>query len=92
MSVTEVLEAVRALSEEEWRQVRGLLDTVPGAPDPQVGGDAEQATSDPYTIPPAVTDPAERVRLLGELVEHMRANPLVGDPPRLTRDELHERR
>ena len=48
--------------------------------------------SDPYTIPPLVTDEGERARLLQELVREMKQHPLTGDAPRLTRDELHERR
>lgn len=39
MSVTEVLEAVRALSDEERAQVRALLDTLPSAPQPQMTED-----------------------------------------------------
>jgi predicted DNA-binding antitoxin AbrB/MazE fold protein len=45
------------------------------------------------TIRPKVTDPEERKRILEELVENMRANPIPADAPRrFTRDELHERR
>jgi predicted DNA-binding antitoxin AbrB/MazE fold protein len=44
-------------------------------------------------IPPRVTDPEERKRLLEQLVERMRANPIPADAPRrFTREELHERR
>ncbi len=83
MSVTEVLEAVRALTNEERVQVKALIETLPPS---------SVSAHDPYTIPPTITDEAERARLLGEMVERMKANPLVGDPPRFTRDELHERR
>jgi len=34
--------------------------------------------SDPYTIPPLVTDEAERTRLLQELVREMKQHPLKG--------------
>jgi predicted DNA-binding antitoxin AbrB/MazE fold protein len=47
----------------------------------------------PYLIPPKVTDPEERKRILKEVVERMRANPIPADAPRrFTREELHERR
>jgi predicted DNA-binding antitoxin AbrB/MazE fold protein len=42
--------------------------------------------------PPTVTDSEERRRLLGELVERMKKNPIGEGAPRFTRDELHERR
>ena len=53
---------------------------------------AEPAVHDPYTIPPAVTDPAERAALLREVVESMKSNPIPANAPRFTREELHERR
>jgi hypothetical protein len=44
-------------------------------------------------IPPRVTDPEERKRILDQLVERMRSNPIPTDAPRrFTREELHERR
>jgi hypothetical protein len=42
--------------------------------------------------PMVATDPDERRRLLSELVADMRSNPLPSDSPRLTRDQMHERR
>jgi predicted DNA-binding antitoxin AbrB/MazE fold protein len=48
--------------------------------------------SDPYTVPPLVTDEAERARLLKELVREMKQHPLSGDAPHFTREDLHERR
>jgi hypothetical protein len=36
--------------------------------------------------------PAERKRILREVVERMQRNPVPLDSPRFTRDELHERR
>jgi hypothetical protein len=47
---------------------------------------------EPRVIPPAVTDPEERKRILKRMVERMRANPIPADAPRFTREELHERR
>lgn len=46
----------------------------------------------PSVIPPAVTDPEERKRIMSEIVENMRNNPIPADAPRFTREELHERR
>jgi len=46
----------------------------------------------PRVIPPKVTDPEERKRILAEMVERMRANPIPADAPHFTREELHERR
>ena len=45
------------------------------------------------SIRPLVTDPEERARILKEVVENMKSNPLPADAPRrFTREELHERR
>jgi len=41
---------------------------------------------------PAITEPAERQRILQEVVQRMMSQPLAPDAPKLTRDELHERR
>lgn len=41
---------------------------------------------------PVEADPAERRRVMSELVESMIKNPLHLSSPRFTRDELHERR
>jgi predicted DNA-binding antitoxin AbrB/MazE fold protein len=47
----------------------------------------------PGVLPPAVTDPEERKRLLEELIQNMRDNPIPANAPaRFTREELHERR
>lgn len=56
------------------------------------GTEVELTIQDPYTIPPEVKDPAERARLLQELVQRMKDNPIPANAPRFTRDELHERR
>ncbi len=44
------------------------------------------------SVSPLVTDPAERRRILKELVEEMAANPVPQGAPRFSRAELHERR
>ena len=41
--------------------------------------------------PPVVAAPAERERILRELLARMKANPLLPGAPRFTRDELHDR-
>lgn len=46
----------------------------------------------PNTIPPQVSDCAERARVVRNVTERMRKNPIPENAPRLTRDELHERR
>ncbi len=43
-------------------------------------------------IPPEITDPAERARMIEEIVRRMQANPIPPDAPYFTREELHERR
>jgi hypothetical protein len=43
-------------------------------------------------IPPEETDPCRRQQLIAELIERMRAHPLSLAAPRLTRDDLHDRR
>jgi len=42
--------------------------------------------------PPGESDPEERKRILREVVERMKRNPIPPHSPRFTRDELHERR
>lgn len=54
--------------------------------------EVEITVHDPYLIPPRVTDEAERARIMQELVESWNQHPLREGAPRLTRDELHERR
>jgi predicted DNA-binding antitoxin AbrB/MazE fold protein len=57
------------------------------------GAEVEITVSAPNPVPPTVTDPEERKRILREVVENMRANPLPANAPRrFTREELHERR
>ncbi len=46
----------------------------------------------PYIQQPRITDPVERARVLRDLAERMKENSFTGDPPRFTREELHERR
>jgi predicted DNA-binding antitoxin AbrB/MazE fold protein len=46
----------------------------------------------PHVLPPLVTDPDERKRIMEELVQNMRDNPIPENAPHFTREELHERR
>ena len=46
----------------------------------------------PRIIPPTITDPEEWSRSMAELVARMKAQPLAPDAPKLSRDEMHERR
>jgi hypothetical protein len=46
----------------------------------------------PLVVPPAVTDPEERARILAAMTQRMRQNPLPAGAPRFTREQLHERR
>jgi predicted DNA-binding antitoxin AbrB/MazE fold protein len=54
--------------------------------------EVELTISNPYVVPPTANTEEERERALQELLESWRQHPLHGDAPRLTRDELHERR
>jgi hypothetical protein len=45
----------------------------------------------PRVLPALVTDPDERKRIMEELVQNMRDNPIPENAPHFTRDELHER-
>jgi hypothetical protein len=54
--------------------------------------EVEITIHDPYVVPATATSDEERERALRELMESWQQHPLTGDAPRLTRDELHERR
>lgn len=54
--------------------------------------EVEITVHDPYVVPAKATSDEERERALRELMESWKQHPLRGDAPRLTRDELHERR
>jgi predicted DNA-binding antitoxin AbrB/MazE fold protein len=43
-------------------------------------------------IPPLEPDPARRAKIKKRLLERMSNTPLPPDAPKLTRDQLHERR
>lgn len=54
--------------------------------------EVELTVESPRVILPAITDPVERAKLMDELITRMTAQPLRPDAPKLTRDEMHERR
>ncbi|MGB9181949.1 MAG: antitoxin family protein [Pyrinomonadaceae bacterium] len=54
--------------------------------------EVELVIESPRVLPPLVTDPEERKRIMEELIQNMRSNPLPENAPRFTREELHERR
>ena len=56
--------------------------------------EVELTLHNPYLVPPKATsdEERERERALRELIESWDAHPLRPDAPRLTRDEMHERR
>lgn len=57
------------------------------------GAEVELTVRDTHTIAPTVTDPDARRRIMEELIQNMRSNPIPADAPRrFTREELHERR
>jgi hypothetical protein len=54
--------------------------------------EVELTVHDPYVLPATATSDEERKRILLELFASWDAYPLRADAPRLTRDEMHERR
>ncbi|OLE51955.1 MAG: DUF104 domain-containing protein [Acidobacteria bacterium 13_1_20CM_3_53_8] len=66
---------------------------IPQAPcDLPENSEVELIIEGPSILPPTVTDPEERKRILEELIQNMRDNPIPADAPaRFTREELHER-
>ena len=54
--------------------------------------EVEITVHDPYIVSATATSDEERERALRELFASWDAHPLRADAPRLTRDEMHERR
>ena len=54
--------------------------------------EVELTVDGPYVLSPTATTNEERKRLFRELVEGWQQHPLAPDAPRLSRDEMHERR
>ena len=60
--------------------------------DVRENAEVELTVHDPYIVPATAKSAEERERAVRELIESWEQHPLKGNPPRLTRDELHERR
>ena len=70
------------------RYVKGSF--VPAVPyDLPEGAEVELIIQGPAVVPPAVTDAAERDRILAEIVERMQNNPIPPAAPPLTRESLY---
>ena len=54
--------------------------------------EVELTVHNPYVVPATAKSDEERKRALRELFASWDAHPLRPDAPRLTRDEMHERR
>lgn len=69
----------------------GKFEPVQPCPLPE-SQEVELTVESPRIIPPAISDPATRAKAMEGLVARMKAQALPPDAPKLTRDELHERR
>lgn len=93
----ELLEEVEALSPEDRRRVREFAHALRLTPPlPQHAVEAaedvpEWVAQGARVEPPTVTDPAERRRLIEEVLDSMKRHPWPANAPRFTREELHER-
>jgi predicted DNA-binding antitoxin AbrB/MazE fold protein len=56
------------------------------------GAEVEITIHEANLLPPEVTDPEDRKRIMSELIQNMLDNPIPANAPRFTREELHERR
>ena len=81
----EIAAKAAALAPAQQREVLRVVDAL-------LQHSESESQQDPYTLPPLVADETERARLLREIVQEMKNHPLSGNPPHLTRDELHGRR
>jgi hypothetical protein len=54
--------------------------------------EVEITVHNPYLLPPEIADTEERAAVQRDVAQKMKANSFSGDPPRFTREELHERR
>jgi hypothetical protein len=60
--------------------------------DVRENAEVELTVHNPYVVPAKATTDEERQRALQQLFASWDAHPLRADAPRLTRDEMHERR
>jgi predicted DNA-binding antitoxin AbrB/MazE fold protein len=64
---------------------------VPEAPcDLPEGAAVDLTVHGPILLPPEVTDPEERGRILATMIDRMQKNPIPPDAPPLNRESLHE--
>ena len=56
------------------------------------GTRVQLAIADALVLPPRVSDDAERARILKRVADRMKHNPVAPDTPKLTREQLRERR
>ena len=56
------------------------------------GAKVQLAIADALVLPPRVSDADERARIVKRVADRMRQNPVAPDTPRLTREQIHERR
>lgn len=81
----QITNKVSMLPYEKQREVLRIVESL-------AQHDMIEHVTDSYTLPSLVTDEDERARLLHNLVERMKANPIPANAPHFTREELHERR
>jgi hypothetical protein len=60
-------------------------------PDLPEGTEVELLVQGPLLVPPTITDPEQRARVLRQITDRMKRNPIPANAPRFTRDDLHER-
>ena len=66
---------------------------VPREPcDVPADSEVELLIQGPFVLPPEVSEPEERKRILRGLVQRMRQNPIPSAAPPLGREALHDRR
>lgn len=82
---------VHSLPVEAKREVLTFVDFIATRANAHAP-DAASAIRNPYILPPEITDPEERAATLRDVARQMKENSFTGDPPRFTREELHERR
>ena len=54
--------------------------------------EVELTVESPQNVPTVISDPSEQARVMQELLARMKAAPLAADAPKLSRDQMHERR
>jgi peptide subunit release factor 1 (eRF1) len=76
-----VVEKIRSLPPEKIDEVEDFVDFL-----------AQRSKQQTTATAVVSSDDAARKALMQEIAEGMRANSFTGNPPRFTREELHERR